>query len=341
MREGWSTNVSIFNFQTHTGESHQQLSLRSTPPSPALLSCQDKDQQRLESAVLRALSQIDALSAHPLRAGRIRLAEGATPIVFLDGPSEGRPVSALFLQAILPVVDRGAPADTSGVRIRGIRGRDLYLGIAQTDAAIIIRGAKGVDWTADRRSLQQEAEAWGSTLCTQPTLTTEERESLEWGAHDPLVEMESKLLRRIGVFTRFSAAHSTFTYTSHNALMVESFLNHKVPGGHDLLVASLTDPQWGMGMSVREGWGSCDCYSRRPYSCTLTLTPPSEDSRLVLMFQYNQSRVTSADFGGLGADKRWLNRVFPSADERQTMPWSIGEGEVWEPYVPLLPVSGQ
>ncbi|MDG3010313.1 hypothetical protein G4X40_09125 [Rhodococcus sp. D2-41] len=309
-----------FSFHTHTGESHQHLSFRPMPPSPALLSCPDKNQQRLESAVFRALSGIDERSAHPLHVGRIRLVDGDAPIVFLDGDAEGRSVCAQFLETVLPTIDSdGYVEDSPGIRIRGARGRDLHLGFAQTDALLIIRGVGDIDWAADLKAHQRNVDQWGTTtLSRRPTLTAEEREFLEGRSDDPLVALESKLLRRIGVFTRFSAAHCTYTYSNSNTLKVWLELNHKVPGSHDLLVAALTDPQWGLGMLVQDQW--CTCYRPGRDSCSVTLVTPSGDASLVLMLNYCESRLSPEDFASVGADDRWISRVFPPSASLE--PWS-------------------
>ncbi|MEE2061743.1 hypothetical protein [Rhodococcus artemisiae] len=87
------------------------------------------------------------------------------------------------------------------------------------------------------------------------------------------------MLRRIGVFNAFSAAHLAYAYlggadTTHVWLEYDP----SAPRDHDTLVAALTDPLWGINMQVTRE--SCRCKVRE--SCRVELTSRTGDATLTL-----------------------------------------------------------
>lgn len=303
-------------FQTFTGESVQQLLLRSTPPSPALLSCADPAQQYLEASVFEALTGIRSCSAHPFHAKRIRLSEGHAPIVFLDKTVESRALAARFLQQVLPVVDfDGGLVSSPGIRIRGVQGRDLHLGVVGTDARIIIRGATGTDWDAVRSEYVCQVGMWGTSLCFQRTLTSDEHyvavcdeRITRWSTRDALVEVQSRLLRRLAIFTEFSSAHCMYAYGGGPRLLTFWIeFGGAVEKDHDLLVEALIDPCWGLGMHVIDRY--CNCSLGQ--SCSVMLATPDREADIAMNFVHCESRLGREYYESVGSRGSWVNRAFP------------------------------
>lgn len=299
-----------YGFRTFTGESAQQLLLRSAPPSPALLSCTDPAQQFLESSVFRTLADIRERSAHPLHVKRIRLSEGHAPIVFLDGVLEDRAVAARFLEGVLPAADSDDLLTRNpGIRILAVQGRDLHLGLIGTDARLIFRGAPKTDWDAIRREYVSQVTVWGEPLCFRTTLTSIERVWAPlWPPRKRLIEMESRLLRRIGLFTEFNSAHLTYAYGGGpNSLKFWFEFDQAVERKHDLLVEALTDPHWGLGMDVVGGYCSCSLGQ----TCGVTLSTPDGQARIFMRFVPYEALLGPEYYESVGARKAWVTRCFP------------------------------
>lgn len=315
--------MSTFDFQTFTGESHQHLASRTRPPSPALLSSPDPAQQRLESLVFRSLANIHEHSAHPLHVKRIRLSEDCVPIVFLDGDLEDGRVSARFLELCLPFdFHRGGLSSGLGIRILGVNGRDLQLGLVESTARLIVRGSAGTDWNAERKAYSRQLEGHGTPLWNHKELTSAERAySTDLPSPrtrpGPRIEMESKILRRIGIFTEFSSAHLTYAYSSGADTTRFWFeFDPSVPKDHGKLVAALTDPQWGLGMHVIYE----DCLCDNGGSCYTKLSNPTGDATLTLNFSEEVPHLGRNYFESIGAPRRWIDRTFPAAASSSRCP---------------------
>ena len=302
------------NFQTCTGESRSYIAFRMQHrPCPALLHSTDPAQQELEATVFRALGEIRSPSAHPFHVKRIRLSKAHVPIVFLDGATGKVDVSATFLEVCLPGADGGSPAAGFGVRILHIHGRDLVLGLVETDARVIIRGSADTDWNALRSAHSRQVQGNGTPLWHEKRWTPAElalRDHPSSVSPEPRVRMESMLLRRIAIFTSFSSAHRTYAYAG-GPDTTKMWLEYDpaVPKRHDELVSALTDPTWGLAMRVESD--DCACACATDGMCVTVLTTAAGDATLRLQSVADRPVWGREYFEEIDAPRKWLNRAVP------------------------------
>lgn len=307
--------MSDLSFRAVTAESSQHLAMRTQAATPDLLNCSDPAQQELEASVFLALSAGGDRAAHPLRVHRVRLEAGQPPIIFLDSHTGSGLVSRAFIENGLPVHAADGVVSSPGVRVIGVSGLDLHLGLASTAAHVVLRGATGTHWNGDLEARRRQLTAYEAPLWSAPALVTEEFEVSP--AAGGGFGLGSRLLRRIAVFTEKSNAHLTYTYTDFGrSIKVWMEIAPPIPVDHRQLTEALLDQRWGLGMRVRGLW--CRCGTGSEASCTVQLVEPSQGSapeRLTLLF----ARLAPTGDRGrdyfriIGADPAWIRRTLPNS----------------------------
>lgn len=81
----------------------------------------------------------------------------------------------------------------------------------------------------------------------------------------------SGLLRRIGLFRTVSSAYTTDMWVSDDTWKIEMLSCLDVPLAHDEFITWLCDPVWGLDLSLREMWCTCDVASDSEHECRFEL----------------------------------------------------------------------
>ncbi|WP_405748375.1 hypothetical protein OG232_00150 [Streptomyces sp. NBC_01411] len=247
------------------------------------------------------------------------------------GPEHSLPEHCLG--ALLPTQYTGpvedeelAPGGIAGIRILEVDSIGLHLGLAGTDGRVILTGLEPKQWW----SLLGKHRAFCADndlvpLWDRPVLTTfeatylagdsswlEERADRAWIA--------SGLLRRIALLHTVTKPYGVRYWQHGLGWKFELTYEHGVPVQHDVLLAHLTHPGWGLALQpTREHCACkpCDCDGGAERNCWYKLDAGGEH-RDEIMFHFRRTRAgyeSARAYGRLvaaGAEPDWLAQALPA-----------------------------
>ncbi|MEV4802780.1 hypothetical protein AB0K18_22440 [Nonomuraea sp. NPDC049421] len=231
------------------------------------------------------------------------------------------------LQLLLPCAELGIQVNGAlNLRVKYVRGNDLYLTLAGRGGQVILRGACPTDW---RRVIDQHHES-----CIQADLIPlwdlpnqsdyERKDELAYprvtGHNERIAWLGSGLLRRVALFHNLSTAYSTSSWISGDDWVFELDACFQVGNNYAPILNSLTDEIWGLGLQIEDYTCQCNLpWEESKYAikaCYYYLSHPDLDKygRLQLRFRTlgpGHAGADRDDFIEVGADPAWLDKVLP------------------------------
>ncbi|MCP2336950.1 hypothetical protein [Actinomadura rupiterrae] len=237
----------------YTGEPFQyaKQSLQQRRNLP-LLPDSNGDQAFLEARVLAELGRGSEWSAHPLGIAGVMIAPSSL-VVLLDGyfvTSSARlyPISEYTAACLLPWYEDGVEVHGIGrLRVKGIKGCDLRLGLAGNDASVVLRSKDEASWVATIRHRRADLESDGHVPLWDKKGVSK-HEKVDEGTY-PLVDqgwrdlawLGSFLLRRIALLHTTSNAYSTRSWNNGIDWIFEIDFYPSVHPNHDEFIKALKD----------------------------------------------------------------------------------------------------
>lgn len=297
------------------------------------LPCAGADQAYLESQVMEYVASGNSWWAHPIGIAAVRIAPFEL-VVSLDPYTEfsdgkRHPMTEYVLDHLLPyAVSAVEVSGAVGLRARALSKTDLLLKSVGTSARVVLRGQPDTNWRellAERRIMDRRSEVDGPRpLWSEPELTAYERAHI---VDCPLVNkarrdraaLGSALLRRIGLFEHYSAAYSTKSWVKSIEWILELESTYDAALEHGVLLDALTDPVFGLPLSIRRH--HCNCAYASPEwetSCVFHLDHSTLGS---LQIRFRSRELADregfrATLTGVNAEQGWLDRVLPPGASR-------------------------
>lgn len=311
-------------YRGYTGESVQHASrwLEIDRSSPIL--GVGGDQARLESLVFTAMADARLWTTYPFAIVRVRPAENGALIVHLDRYAIGfdglNDVAEEVFLYIAPHADADGSLITGipGLRVRRMRGRDLFLSLQGTDSTIILRCARGTTWKRALDSVHGRVEgASYRPLWNDPTVSAGEGDHIAWKtrAFGHLEWLGSGLLRRAGLFHSTTNAFFRKGWACDKMFKFELTSSASSGSYHEKFIKRLSDPIWGVPLIARKHECYCDRHPSPTRMCWIELKQPgSTETVLQLRFDHEPLQHSSeyrAKFQAIGADPLWLDRILP------------------------------
>lgn len=238
------------------------------PYIPAAKSGQDL----LESAVMEQLGRTGEYWAYPFGIVSTRVKPSGMVIALEAGhsgpppPWQPWPMSEKMLERLLPIGE-GMDALADGVRhlrVRGIDGPDLRLGLLDYPSEIVLRGEPGTRWLDLLAKHRREIIDAGMNPLWD--LTSSASEEVQEAAQYPesveidhaLAWLGSGMLRRIGLWRSTSVAWEFRAWANLRELIFEVECYQYRPAAHHQFVQHLTDELWGLPLQITKQ--ECNCY---------------------------------------------------------------------------------
>jgi hypothetical protein len=288
-------------------------------------------QAYLEAQVMERLASGNTWWAHPTGVAGVRISPSELLVrldphtVMADGARY--PMADYALDHLLPYAESGVEVHGAlGLRVKALSKFDLLLRSAGTSARVVLRAQGDTNW---RRLLAERhrSDASGGSdglrpLWNEPELTRDER--VHMADHDSVCAAErerawvgSALLRRIGLFEHFSAAYSVKSWVKGVQLVLELVSVYDAAMSHDVLLDALTDPVWGLPLTVYEK--HCNCvYAAQPHqwenSCLVCLGHSAQRGSIQIRFrsaEVDDRTEYRTLLTSVKAERRWLDRVLP------------------------------
>ncbi|MFF0740656.1 hypothetical protein ACFYVL_09660 [Streptomyces sp. NPDC004111] len=250
----------------YTGESWAGAKARiqrQAPDSPMIPSAEG-DQAFLESQILRALLEYPTTyTTRPLRVARVVPGERRTLIRFApDADPDG--LAELIAWGLFSSGDADSLRGICGLRIRREGHGRIDVGLYGTQAAVRLEGVPERAWEqAEAMRLRTAAQHGEASPCRHRGLTTVETAFMrEHGwfeeAWRETASLGSALLRRLVMFRTGADWLDMAAFTKHSDTY--GFRLHVARTrwtDHDVIVAHLTDPVFGI--ALREDMRACTC----------------------------------------------------------------------------------
>jgi hypothetical protein len=286
------------------------------------------DQAYLESQVMEYVASGNEWWAHPVGIAGIRIAPSEL-LVLLDphtGVADGAPwpMTEYALDHLLPYAESAAEVSGAiGLRAKALSKTDLLLRSVGTSARVVLRGQPGTNWRqllAERRSVDARSGADGSRpLWSEPELTVYERAHMAdfrsvSKSRRGRAALGSALLRRIGLFERYSAAYSTKSWVKGTEWILEMESAYDAALGHDVLLDALTDPVFGLPLTVSRH--HCNCAYATPEWETSCVFHVGHSELGLVQIRFRSAEVAEREryrttLTGAKAAQGWLDRVLP------------------------------
>ncbi|MDT0323153.1 hypothetical protein [Streptomyces millisiae] len=290
-------------------------------------------QRLLEGRVFTHLGGDVDYFPHPV--GIAAVHPGPTSITVVLDSSEtrhGHPLARHAIEGLLPVelpdsIESADPLHgVRGLRVAAVTRHALHLTLVGTRARLTLTSSGDTDWREVLRWRAAGLREAGARPCwDQPRMTSAE-ELFEHDhptlcqAEDEAAWLPSGLLRRVGLLHTVSTAYCTRYWLTVDEWRFELRHEYGVPMPHDTFIAHLTDPRWGLPLTVDKH--HCDCGApwldpKYDQQCTIELSHREQvPGELQLRFRTNyksySNRDTLARLRTVQADPAWLRRVLPS-----------------------------
>jgi hypothetical protein len=313
----------------YTGESYRDLrsyaDVGSVQPIPAAVG----DQQWLESELFRRITDFGEWLAHPLGVARVRINPDNTLMVYVDnfyrllkGDTKYAFAEHVVRSCLPHMCENGELRGVPGLRIVGIKGRDLTVSLPNSDCRVVLRASAGTRWSSHIAAL--EADLTHDALqgmWKEPTLTVRERRFEAETAprvsvhRRELAWLGSGLLRRIALLHTSNNAYSTKQWVTAGTWFFEFDRRFDVPVDHDTLISRLCNPRRGLGLQVKHAMCMCAYPEAKWGDCVLDLEAVDGSPGVLQLRFCRRGRDDRWDRRGsleaVGAEEQWLDRVLP------------------------------